>query len=130
MVAWGSTARCLAGRDSSRIRSGCELEFLHQLLHPKINMPRNLIGSDTALRSIKPGDPRRRISDGDGLYILLFVNGGAHGWRFDYSFAGKRKTLSLGTYPTIGIALARERAEDARRKVAQGIDPSEARKAV
>ncbi|ATA52366.1 integrase [Variovorax boronicumulans] len=93
-------------------------------------MPRNLIGSDTSLRSIKPGDPRRRISDGDGLYILLFVNGGAHGWRFDYSIAGKRKTLSLGTYPTIGIGLARERAEDARRKVAQGIDPSEARKAV
>jgi len=92
-------------------------------------MPRNLIGSDTALRSIKPGDPRRRISDGDGLYILLFVKGGAHGWRFDYSINGKRKTLSLGTYPTVGIGLARERADDARKKVAQGLDPSEARKA-
>ena len=93
-------------------------------------MARNLIGSDTALRSIKPGDPRRRISDGEGLYLLLFVKGGAHGWRFDYSIHGKRKTLSLGTYPTIGIGLARERAEDARKKVAQGVDPSEARKAV
>ena len=92
-------------------------------------MPRHLIGSDTALRSIKPGDPRRRISDGEGLYLLLFVKGGAHGWRFDYSFAAKRKTLSFGTYPTVGLALARERAEEARRRVAEGVDPSEARKA-
>lgn len=92
-------------------------------------MPRNLIGSDTSLRSIKPGDPRRRISDGEGLYLLLFVKGGAHGWRFDYSLRGKRKTLSLGTYPTVGIAMARERAEDARKRVAEGVDPSDARKA-
>lgn len=93
-------------------------------------MARNLIGSDTSIRSIKQGDPRRRITDGDGLYLLLFVNGGAHGWRVDYSIGGKRKTLSLGTYPTIGLGLARERAEDARKQVAQGIDPSDARKAV
>ncbi len=93
-------------------------------------MPRNLIGSDTSIRSIKQGDPRRRLSDGDGLYLLLFVKGGAHGWRLDYTVDGKRKTLSLGTYPTIGLGLARERADDARKLVAQGQDPSEARKAV
>jgi len=93
-------------------------------------MPRNLIGSDTSIRSIKPGDERRRLTDGDGLYLLLFVKGGAHGWRFDYSIDGKRKTLSLGTYPTIGLALAREKAEAARKLVAQGVDPSAARKAV
>ncbi|WP_399681613.1 tyrosine-type recombinase/integrase [Xenophilus sp.] len=93
-------------------------------------MPRNLITSDKALRSIKPGDPRRRISDGDGLYLLLFVNGGAHGWRFDYTFAGRRKTLSLGTYPTVGLGLARSKAQEARKRVAEGVDPSAARKAL
>jgi len=92
-------------------------------------MPRNLIGSDTALRSIKPGDPRRRLTDGDGLYLLLFVKGGAHGWRFDYSISGRRKTLSLGTYPTVGLGMARDKAEEARKLVAQGVDPSAVRKA-
>lgn len=48
-------------------------------------MARNLISSDTTIRNIKPGDPRRRVSDGDGLYLLLFVKGGAHGWRLDYT---------------------------------------------
>jgi integrase len=60
---------------------------------------------------------------------LLFVKGGAHGWRFDYSHAGTRKTLSLGTYPDTGLALARKNAIEARELVAAGIDPSAVRKA-
>jgi hypothetical protein len=55
-------------------------------------MARNLISGDLAIRAIKPGDPRKRLSDGDGLYLLLFVKGGAHGWRLDYSVNGVRKT--------------------------------------
>ena len=48
-------------------------------------MARHLIPSDTTIRTIKPGDPRKRVSDGAGLVLLLFVNGsGEHGWRFDY----------------------------------------------
>ena len=43
-------------------------------------MARHLIPSDTTIRTIKPGDPRKRLSDGDGLVLLLFVNGsGEHG---------------------------------------------------
>lgn len=93
-------------------------------------MARNLISSDTVLRGIKTGDPRRRVSDGDGLFLLLFVRGGAHGWRLDYTIKGKRKTLSLGTYPDTGIKLAREKADAARRHVAAGIDPSDVRKSI
>ena len=92
-------------------------------------MPRNLIKSDIAIRSVKAGDPRGRINDGDGLYILLFVNGGSHGWRFDYTHEGRHKTLSLGTYPDTGLALARQKADAARRLVAAGVDPSATRKA-
>ena len=87
-------------------------------------MARHLISSDLTLRAIRPGDPRKRISDGDGLYLLLFVNGGSHGWRFSYSFHGKRKLLSMGTYPKTGLALARKKAEEARQTLADGIDPS------
>lgn len=90
-------------------------------------MPKSLIPGDTTIRSIRPGDPRRRLSDGAGLYLLLFVKGGAHGWRFDYSLAGKRKTISLGTYPEVSLASARERARVAREQVAAGIDPSAVR---
>lgn len=92
-------------------------------------MHRNAITSDLALRSIKPGDPRSRISDGDGLFLLLAVDCGLHGWRFDYMFGGKRKMLSLGTYPDTSLALARRKADEARRLLAEGINPSDQRKA-
>ena len=92
-------------------------------------MAKNLIGGDKTLQGIKPGDIRKRVSDGEGLYLLLFVKGGAHGWRFDYSHGGKRKTLSLGTYPDTGLALARVKADAARKLIAEGTDPSDTRKA-
>jgi integrase len=92
-------------------------------------MARNLIPGDKTLKAIKPCDPRKRINDGGGLYLLLFVKGGAHGWRFAYAHGGKRLLLSLGTYPDTGLALAREKADDARKLLAAGIDPSATRKA-
>ncbi|CAM5795666.1 tyrosine-type recombinase/integrase [Rhizobacter fulvus] len=92
-------------------------------------MARDLIPGDVTIRSIKPGDPRGRLSDGDGLYLRLFVKGGSHGWRLDYTVGGVRKNLSLGTYPDTGLSVARRKAEDARKLVSQGIDPSDARKA-
>ena len=91
-------------------------------------MPRNLISGDAAIRAIKPGDSRARLTDGDGLYLRLFVKGGSHGWRFDFSFGGKRNTLSLGTYPDTGLAAARRKADEARQMIGDGRDPSEARK--
>lgn len=92
-------------------------------------MARNLIPSDQTIRAIKPGDSRKRLNDGDGLFLLLFVKGGAHGWRFAYSLNGKRNNLSLGTYPAVGLALARKLADEARGLVAAGTDPSDSRKA-
>lgn len=92
-------------------------------------MARDLISGDSAIRTIKPGDPRKRLNDGDGLYLRLFVNGGAHGWRLDYTVNGVRKNLSLGTYPDTGLSLARKKADEARRLVSEGTDPSDARKA-
>lgn len=91
-------------------------------------MPRSLIPSDTTIRAIKPGDPRSRLSDGDGLFLLLFVKGGAHGWRFDYRFGGKRNMISLGTYPDTTLAIARRKADATRHLLAEGIDPSQKRR--
>lgn len=83
--------------------------------------------SDTTIRNVKSGDSRKRLSDGNGLYLLLFVKKGSHGWRFDYTINARRKTISLGTYPATGLKLAREKAVRARELVAAGIDPSQER---
>lgn len=91
-------------------------------------MPQHLIPSAATLKAIKPGCPQRRLSDGSGLYLLLFVKGGSHGWRLDYSYQGRRKTLSLGTYPEVSLSEARHKAEETRRLVRQGNDPSAVRR--
>lgn len=91
-------------------------------------MARDLISGDAAIKAIKPGDPRKRLSDGGGLYLRLFVKGGSHGWRLDYSVQGLRKNISLGTYPGTSLAVARRKADEARALVSQGIDPSAARR--
>lgn len=90
-------------------------------------MAQHLIPSAATLKAIKPGDARRRLSDGAGLYLLLFVNGGSHGWRLDYTYQSRRKTLSLGTYPATSLSAARQRAGEARRLVNAGTDPSSVR---
>ena len=69
-------------------------------------MARELIKSDVTVRNTKPTDTTIRLSDGDGLYLLIKPNG-AKWWRFDYSINGRRKTLSLGVYPDTGLAAGR-----------------------
>jgi len=70
-----------------------------------------------------------KLSDGGGLYLLLNPNG-ARWWRWDYRFAGNRKTLSMGTFPDTGLRDARAKRDDARTLLANGIDPGAQRKAV
>jgi integrase len=86
--------------------------------------------TDTALRKAKPADKPLKLADGGGLYLLLKPTG-AKWWRWDYRrpVSSKRNTLSLGIYPDVGLALARERRDEARRLLAQGVDPGETRKA-
>jgi hypothetical protein len=91
-------------------------------------MAHHLIPSNATIKAIKPGDVRNRLADGAGLYLKLFVNGGSHGWRFDYSLNGRRNTLSPGTCPDTGLSLARKKAEEARKLVSAGIDPTNVRK--
>lgn len=85
--------------------------------------------TDTAIRNARPGTNRKRLTDGKGLYLWLNLNG-SRWWRFDYRYNGKRKTLSMGTYPDTGLAEARAKRDAARKLLAAGVDPGEERKAV
>jgi integrase len=85
--------------------------------------------TDTAIRNAKPNsDKAFKLSDEKGLYLLIASSGGKW-WRLDYRFDGKRKTLSMGTYPETSLKEAREKRDEARKQLAQGIDPGENRKA-
>ncbi|MBM4298416.1 MAG: DUF4102 domain-containing protein [Deltaproteobacteria bacterium] len=66
--------------------------------------------------------------DAGGLYLEVAPAGGKW-WRWKYRFAGKEKRLSFGVYPDVSLKAARERRDAARKQVADGIDPGEARKA-
>ena len=68
-----------------------------------------------------------RLFDGRGLYLEIAPTG-SRWWRFKYRFAGKEKRISLGVYPDVGLKKARDRRDEMRKLVADGIDPSAARK--
>jgi len=82
----------------------------------------------TTIRNAKPGDKIKKLFDGGGLYLEVSPNGGKW-WRLKYRFVGKEKRLSLGVYPDVGLKEARDRRDDARKLLANDIDPSENRKA-
>jgi integrase len=91
-------------------------------------MALELIKNDRVIEALEPG--AKRLTDGGGLYLLPAANpGGQHGWRFDYTFEGRRKTISLGIFPAVNLADARQKALNARKQLARGINPSDERKA-
>lgn len=69
-----------------------------------------------------------KLPDGAGLRLDVQPSG-AGWWRLRYRFAGKAGMLSLGVYPDVPLALARQRRDEARALIAAGTDPSAARKA-
>ena len=84
--------------------------------------------TDTAIRNIKSSSKTRRHFDERGLYLEVSPSGGRW-WRLKYRFAGKEKRLSLGIYPEVSLKEARDRRDNARRLLGQGVDPSANRKA-
>ena len=80
-----------------------------------------------AVKQAQPAGKTKRLYDERGLYLEISPAGGKW-WRLKYRFAGKEKRLSLGVYPDIGLKEARAARDEARRLVAQGVDPSARRK--
>jgi integrase len=78
--------------------------------------------TDTAIRVVKPAAKPFKLADERSLYLLITPAGGKL-WRMDYRFEDKRKTLALGSYPDVNLKQARDRRDEARRQLADGIDP-------
>jgi integrase len=78
--------------------------------------------TDTQVRSAKPSERPRKLFDSGGLYLHVMPSGGRY-WRFEYRFDGRKKTLALGVYPDVSLGKARSRHQEARRKLADGVDP-------
>ena len=83
--------------------------------------------SDAAIRAAKPRAKPFRLFDGLGLYIEVHPSG-AKLWRMKYRFDGREKRLAFGAWPEVSLAQARARRADARRLLAEGIDPGQARR--
>lgn len=78
--------------------------------------------SDVEVRNAKPSDKPRKLSDGNGLTVLIHPNGSKY-FQLRYTLYGKEKTLQLGIYPDMSLSDARAAAKSARKLVADGIDP-------
>ncbi|GAA0794834.1 tyrosine-type recombinase/integrase [Marinobacterium sediminicola] len=79
--------------------------------------------SNTALAKAKPQEKRYKLTDRDGLYVLVQPSG-TKTFKYDYRILGKRGTFTIGTYPEISLAEAREKLVEARRLVSEGINPT------
>lgn len=83
--------------------------------------------TDVAIRGVKPGEKRRKLFDGDNLFLHVEPNG-SRLWRLRYERkkvdGSKTETLlAIGRYPQVGLKAAREAAAKARAQIKAGIDP-------
>jgi len=80
--------------------------------------------TDLTIRNAKPGSKPLKLTDGDGLHLLVTPAGGKL-WRMQYRFGGKQKQLTFGAYPAVSLSAARQKREEARRLLAEQTDPAE-----
>ena len=93
---------------------------------PKITTPltdKEIKNSKLAINKKTGKTVQNKLSDGQGLCLIVPMNGSKY-FRFDYSFNGKRKSISFGTYPTTSLKEARDKRADAKELIKNGIDPS------
>ncbi len=79
--------------------------------------------TDSRCKNIKPTDKEQKIFDGAGLFLKIKPNG-SKSWHLKYRYAGKEKLLSFGTYPIITLSDARNKSLEAKKMLAENIDPS------
>jgi len=89
--------------------------------------PKSIPLSDVQVKNAKASGTDIKLSDGGGLYLLVTTRGGKL-WRLNYRYGGKQKTLAFGKYPEVSLAEARNRRDQARQLLANGVDPGDMKK--
>ena len=79
--------------------------------------------SDTSIRAAKPRAAQYKLFDEGGLFLIVRPSGGKL-WRLKYRHIGKEQQLSLGIFPAVGLKEARKRRDDARKLIAEGVNPA------
>jgi integrase len=78
--------------------------------------------TQVGIRNTKPREKAYKLTDEKGLFLFVTPSGGKY-WRFKYRFGGKEKKLAFGVYPEVSLAEAREKRDQARKMVANDVDP-------
>jgi len=110
-------AAALGGSGGLTCRDGERPSPMHQISADRFQSAPERVGPAGSVRY------PRKISFGGNLYLLVRPQGGRY-WHYHYRFGGKRKTLSLGTYPDVPVTHAQSRHRAARQLLAAGVDPS------
>jgi len=79
------------------------------------------------IKQSKPKEKQYKIYDAENLYMLIHPSGGKY-WRFNYTYAGKQKTIAFGTYPRVTLDEARKKKIAAQKELGSGLDPSAEKK--
>lgn len=79
--------------------------------------------TDAKVKNAKPLDKEYKLTDGFGMFLRVTPKGSKY-WQMAYRFEGKQKIFSIGVYPAVSLADARQRRDEAKRLLAQGIDPN------
>ena len=80
--------------------------------------------TDAKIRAAKPDEKPYKLADSGNMFLLVHPNGSRY-WRLRYRFLGKEKTLALGVYPEVSLSEARLKRDEARKLIAESIDPCE-----
>lgn len=84
--------------------------------------------TELQVKNAKPRATEYKLSDGLGLHLLVTPSGGKL-WRLQYLFGGKQKSIAFGAYPSVSLASARSRRDEAKDQLAKGIDPGAVKRA-
>ncbi|HWU27129.1 MAG TPA: integrase arm-type DNA-binding domain-containing protein, partial [Rhizomicrobium sp.] len=85
--------------------------------------------TNTEIKAARPATDKngrrvsRKLADGGGLYLLITPTGSKL-WRWKFRFAGKEKKLSFGAYPKVGVAEARARRDEEKKRLSANVDPA------
>ncbi|EOX7909433.1 tyrosine-type recombinase/integrase, partial [Escherichia coli] len=79
--------------------------------------------TDIKVKNAKPLEKEYKLTDGFGMFLRVTPKGSKY-WQMAYRFEGKQKLFSIGVYPAVSLSDARQRRDEARRLLAQGIDPN------